>query len=109
MSALGQSRHVHRAGPIANARANLPERLARWVLMAHDRVGGDTLTLTHEFLGVMLGVRHAGVTEAMHSLQRKGLIQAKRGQIAVLKRAGLERVAGDSYGLPEQEYRRLIG
>ena len=93
---------------IANARANLPERLARWVLMAHDRVGGDTLTLTHEFLGLMLGVRRAGVTEALHSLQRKGLIRAKRGQIAVLERAGLERVAGDYYGLPEHEYRRLI-
>ena len=94
---------------IANARAKLPERLARWILMAQDRVGGGTLVLTHEFLGLMLGVRRAGVTETMQNLQRRRFIQTKRGQIIVLNRAGLERIAGDYYGVPEQEYRRLIG
>ncbi len=94
---------------IANSRAKLPERLARWILMAQDRVGGDTLDLTHEFLGLMLGVRRAGVTEALQNLQRRRFIQTKRGQIIVLNRAGLERIAGVYYGVPEHEYRRLIG
>jgi CRP-like cAMP-binding protein len=94
---------------IANGRAKLPERLARWILMAQDRVGGGTLVLTHEFLGLMLGVRRAGVTETMQNLQRRRFIQTKRGQIIVLNRAGLERIASDYYGVREQEYRRLIG
>jgi CRP-like cAMP-binding protein len=94
---------------IANARAKVPERLARWLLMAQDRVGGDTLALTHEFLGLMLGVRRAGVTEAVGDLQRRKVIKAQRGVIIVLNRKGLERIAGGFYGLPEQEYRRLLG
>lgn len=77
--------------------------------MAQDRVGGGTLVLTHEFLGLMLAVRRAGVTETMQDLQRRRFIQTKRGQIIVLNRAGLERIAGDYYGVREQEYRRLIG
>jgi CRP-like cAMP-binding protein len=94
---------------IANARAKLPERLARWVLMAQDRIGRETLVLTHEFLGLMLGVRRAGVTESLQDLQRRRLIKAGRGKIVVLDRNGLMRVAGDYYGMPEREYRRLIG
>jgi CRP-like cAMP-binding protein len=94
---------------VANARAKLPERLARWILMAQDRIDGPRLTLTHEFLRLMLGVRRASVTEALQELTRRRLIKAGRGEIIVLNRAGLERVAGDFYGLPEQEYRRLIG
>jgi CRP-like cAMP-binding protein len=94
---------------IANARATLPQRLARWLLMAQDRIGGDTLALTHEFLGLMLAVRRAGVTEALQSLRARHLIKTQRGAIVVLSRSGLERIAVNYYGLPEQEYRRLIG
>ena len=94
---------------IANARANLPVRLARWILMAQDRVGGDDLALTHEFLALMLGVRRPGVTETLQVLSRKRLIKTGRGRIVVLDRKGLERSAGGYYGVPEQEYRRLIG
>ncbi len=93
---------------VANARAKLPERLARWLLMAQDRVGGDTLELTHEFLGLMLGVRRAGVTETLQSLKRRRLIRTSRGTIVVRNRPGLERIAGNFYGAPEREYRRLI-
>ena len=50
---------------IANARSHIDQRLARWILMAHDRTGDETLPLTHEFLALMLGVRRAGVTEAL--------------------------------------------
>ena len=94
---------------IANARASLPERLARWVLMAQDRMDGPKLTLTHEFLRLMLGVRRAGVTEALHDLGHRGLIKTGRGEIIVLDRAGLKRIAGKFYGLPEREHQRLIG
>jgi CRP-like cAMP-binding protein len=93
---------------IANARAKLEERLSRWILMAHDRVGAETLLLTHEFLALMLGVRRAGVTEALHILTMRGLIEASRGQIIVRNRKALERSAGESYGVPEAEYRRLM-
>jgi CRP-like cAMP-binding protein len=94
---------------IANARAKLDERLSRWILMAHDRIAGDTIALTHEFLALMLGVRRAGVTEALQSLTRLKLIEVRRGEIVVLSRQGIERRAGSSYGAPEAEYRRLIG
>jgi CRP-like cAMP-binding protein len=93
---------------IANARATVDERLARWILMAHDRIPGHMLPLTHEFLGLMLGVRRAGVTEALQNLSSHRLIKNRRGEIEVLNRKGLERIAGDLYGTPEAEYRRLI-
>ena len=94
---------------IANARAHIDQRLARWILMAHDRTRDDTLPLTHEFLALMLGVRRAGVTEALQSLKRRKLIETGRNQIRVLSRRGIEQAAGSSYGVPESEYRRLIG
>ena len=94
---------------LSNGRFRVEERLARWILMAHDRVNRDQLPLTHEFLSIMLGVRRAGVTVALHDLQKRGLIGSKRRQIAVLDRAGLERMANGAYGVPEAEYRRLIG
>jgi len=94
---------------IANARAKLDERLARWILMAHDRLDDKSLPLTHEFLALMLGVLRAGVTEALHALKARKLIQSARGAIVVLNRKGIERMAGAAYGTPEAEYRRLIG
>jgi CRP-like cAMP-binding protein len=94
---------------IANARANIDRRLARWILMAHDRTHNDTLPLTHEFLALMLGVRRPGVTDALQKLKRRKLIDTGRNRILVRNRKGIERVAQGSYGVPEQEYRRLIG
>jgi CRP-like cAMP-binding protein len=94
---------------IANARAPIDQRLARWILMAHDRTSDNTLPLTHEFISLMLGVRRAGVTEALNSLKRRKLIDTGRNKIVVLNRKGIERAAGKSYGTPEKEYRRLIG
>ncbi len=94
---------------LSNGSHRIEERLARWLLMCHDRLDGDDLPLTHEFIAIMLAVRRAGVTEAINILERQGIIQAKRGNIVVLDRARLEEAAGDSYGVPEAEYRRLIG
>jgi CRP-like cAMP-binding protein len=94
---------------ICNAQSKVDVRLARWLLMAHDRIGDDTLPLTHEFLSPMLGVRRAGVTEALNALRQQGLISYQRGQITVKDRKGMEHTAGEAYGTPEAEYRRLIG
>ena len=94
---------------MANARANIAQRLARWILMAHDRTLDNTLLLTHEFLALMLGVRRAGVTEALQSLTQRKLIETGRNCIVVLNRKGIGQVAGSFYGVPEKEYRRLIG
>jgi hypothetical protein len=94
---------------VANGRGKLEERLARWLLMAHDRLDGDELPLTHEFLSMMLGVRRAGVTTAFHLLEKKGLVGATRGLISVVDRGGLEETAGEYYGLSEKEYKRLTG
>jgi CRP-like cAMP-binding protein len=94
---------------ICNAHFKLDVRLARWLLMAQDRIGEDTLPLTHEFLSLMLGVRRAGVTETLHALREQGLISYGRGLITVEDRKGMERKAGAAYGVPEAEYRRLIG
>jgi CRP-like cAMP-binding protein len=94
---------------LANGRANIDERLARWILMAHDRLDGDELQLTHEFLALMLGVRRPGVTVALHYLEGKRLIKSTRGLVTVLDREGLEEIAGGSYGVPEAEYARLFG
>jgi hypothetical protein len=93
---------------VANARAKIGPRLARWLLMAHDRLPGNTLDITHEFLAVMLACRRAGVTEALHVLAAEELISIGRRQIKLLDRKGLERTAGVYYGVPEAEYRRLM-
>jgi CRP-like cAMP-binding protein len=93
---------------LANGSYRIEERLARWLLMCHDRVDGNDLSTTHEFLSLMLGVRRAGVTDTLKVLEDRGLIATKRGQVTVLDRAKLETVAGDSYGVPEAEYVRLF-
>ena len=56
----------------SNGTATLEERLARWLLMANDRLDGDEIPLTHEFLSLMLGVRRAGVTVALNYLEHRG-------------------------------------
>ena len=93
---------------VANARAKISQRLARWLLMAHDRVPGNDLPLTHEFLALMMGVRRAGVTDALKDFTQRKLIRARRGIITVVNRRAIESIAGNFYGIPETEYRRLM-
>lgn len=93
----------------ANGKANIESRLARWLLMAADRQDTSDLPLTHEFLAIMLGVRRPGVTGALQALEAQGLVRAGRGVIRVTDRRGLIRVAGESYGIVEAEYTRLLG
>jgi CRP-like cAMP-binding protein len=92
-----------------NARHSIEERLARWLLMAHDRVKADEIPLTHEFLAEMLGVRRAGVTVATHVLEGARIIQARRGRITIIHRAKLEEVSCACYRVVEDERLRLLG
>ena len=94
---------------LANGRGKLDERLARWLLMWHDRIGDDNLTITHEFLALLLGVRRQGVTVALHDLEGQGLIRSMRNQVRILDRDGLQLAANGFYGIPEAEYDRSIG
>lgn len=93
---------------LSNLNDAIDKRLARWLLMNHDRLVGDRIELTHEQLGVMLGVRRATVTDTLHILEGKGLIRATRGVIEVRDRRKLLELAGESYGAAETEYARFI-
>jgi CRP-like cAMP-binding protein len=91
-----------------NGRHRIEERLARWLLMAHDRADGGEFPMTHEFLSMMLGVRRGGVTIAAGMLQKAGLIRYDRGQVAITDRDGLEAAACDCYGTVRREFERLL-
>jgi CRP-like cAMP-binding protein len=91
-----------------NARGNTATRLARWLLMCHDRVEGDEITVTQDFMSFMLGVERPGVTAALRALQKDSFVRKHRGKVEILDRDGLLDLAGDSYGGAEVEYARLI-
>ena len=92
-----------------NAYHHIDQRLARWLLMAHDRVEGDELPMTHEFLSMMLGVRRAGVTVAAGTLQKAGLIRYGQGRIAITDRPSLEAAACECYGATWRAFDRAFG
>jgi CRP-like cAMP-binding protein len=82
---------------LANARNSIEERLARWLLMARDRLDGDEVPLTQEFLAIMLGVRRPRVTTALQNLERKGLIAHQRARITIMDREGLRESSNGAY------------
>ncbi len=84
------------------------ERCARWLLMAHDRVDSDTISLTQEFLSQMLGVRRTGVTLAASALQEAGFISYSRGHIVIRNRAGLESATCECYEVLERYWGKLM-
>jgi CRP-like cAMP-binding protein len=92
-----------------NGRHHTEQRLARWLLMTHDRAEGDSFPMTHEFLGLMLGVRRAGITIAAGLLQKAGFIRYERGQMEVTDRPGLESVACECYGIVRRAQDQLLG
>ena len=94
---------------LVNGRGKIHERLSRWLLMADDRTDGSILKLTHEGLSLMLGVRRAGITNALNALKKRGILDAQRGAISILDRDALKESANGSYGGPELEYQRLFG
>jgi CRP-like cAMP-binding protein len=83
---------------------HIAPRLARWILMSHDRAHCDTFRMTHEFLGHMLGVRRVGITTAAAVLQRRGLIEYRRGLLTVLDRSGLEQASCACYAADLRAY-----
>jgi CRP-like cAMP-binding protein len=86
---------------LANGRSKIEERLARWLLMADDRIDGDEVPLTHEFLSLMLGTQRSGVTIAIEALRGEGLIATRRGAIAILDRKAMEKRSNGTYVPPE--------
>jgi CRP-like cAMP-binding protein len=84
------------------------ERLSRWLLMSHDRVGVDEFLITHEFLGQMLGSRRATVTLSAGLLQAAGLIRYHRGTVTIVDREGLESVSCECYQVIKDELERVL-
>lgn len=91
-----------------NRHHTLEQKVCRWLLSCLDRVSSGTLTITHELLANLLGVRREGVTAAAGDLRLAGLIQYRRGHITVLDRRGLEARVCECYAVVKREYERLL-
>jgi len=87
---------------------SIERRMARWILLYHDRVREDDICMTHEEFRLMLGVRRSSVTDALHRLEDEQAIQSLRGRVVVRDRAKLMLLAADTYGFAEDEYQRLL-
>lgn len=87
----------------------IQQRCCRWLLTTLDRMKSNVVPLTHEFLGIMLGVRRASVTEVLRSLHEQGLVHNSRGAITVLNRQGLEELSCECYRKVRLEFDRLLG
>ena len=93
---------------VCNRHHSIDQQLCRCLLLNLDRLGGNTIVMTHELIAGMLGVRREGVTETALKLQTAGLIRYSRGRITVLDRGGLERRACECYAVVRKEYDRLL-
>jgi CRP-like cAMP-binding protein len=87
---------------------SMEQRLARWLLMASDRIASDTMPMTHEFLAQMLGVRRSGVTLVCGELQRSGLIGYHHGTMTILNREGVQALACECYRLDHERLNQPI-
>jgi CRP-like cAMP-binding protein len=105
-----EAMHAHTAQTAAcNGRHELEQRLARWLLMAHDRTDGDELLITQEFLSLMLCVYRPSVTVVAGVLQRAGIIRYSKGSIIILDREALEATACDCYRTVQDRFYYLLG
>ena len=102
MIQIAQTAACNRSHPLGG-------RLARWLLMTHDRAMDDELLLTHDFIAIMLGTRRAGVSEAAGKLQSDGVITYKRGRIQIADREALESISCECYRIVKTEFERLLG
>ena len=87
-----------------NGRHHIEQRLARWLLMTHDRVGEDSFFMTQEFMSTMLGVRRPGVTLAIGALQRAGLVRHDKSHVRMIDRPGLEAASCECYELVRRRF-----
>lgn len=87
----------YQQGAACNAFHEAEARLARWLLQTRDRIDGDIIPLTQEFLAQMLGVRRTTVTLIARTLQKRGLVRYRRGKIEIIDRGGLEECACECY------------
>ena len=92
-----------------NGRHALEQRLARWLLMAHDRSAGDELPVTQDLMAMMLGVHRPSVTVAAGALQRAGLVRYSGGRVTVLDRPGLEAASCECYASVKKRFTALLG
>ena len=92
-----------------NALHSVEARFCRWLLTCHDRISGDTVALTQEFLADMLGVQRTTVTAVARSLQEKGVIRYRRGVVDIIDRQGLQALTCECYGVIRKTYQRLLG
>jgi CRP-like cAMP-binding protein len=93
---------------VCNRHHSVEQQLCRTLLLTLERLNGTSLTLTHELIASILGVRREGVSEAAGNLQRAGLIRYSRGHIEVLDRAGLQKAACECYRVVKVEFERLL-
>ena len=93
---------------LSNGRSKIDERLARWLLMAHDRMGTDEFKLTQEFAAMMLGAARPTVTIVAGTLQRAGLITYRRGRITIVDRDRLESASCECYEATTRLLRSVI-
>ena len=91
-----------------NAMHTTEERICRWLLMMHDRAGGEALPYTHEFLAHILGVNRKSVTLAAQSMQTAGLISYRRGTIQVLDRAAMEEASCECYAIVKERFEAFL-
>jgi hypothetical protein len=87
----------------------IEQRLARWLLMTHDRVLGDNFSITQDFLAQMMGVRRASVSDAASQMQESGYIRYLRGIMTIVDRLGLEELTCECYWVVAREWDRLLG
>ena len=92
-----------------NGRHAIDRRLARWLLVMHDRAEADEFPMTHEFASLMLGTARPGISVAAAVLQRAGIIRYTHGRVAVLDRAGLEAASCECYGTVREQFEYLLG
>lgn len=92
----------------ASAHSHVGARVARWLLMAHDRSDGDVIGVTHANLSASVGVQRSGVTHALQDFESMRAIKAARASVTIVAREKLEAVAGPAYGPAEAAYRTLI-
>ncbi|MFC7418436.1 Crp/Fnr family transcriptional regulator [Iodobacter arcticus] len=93
---------------VCNRYHSLDQQLCRWLLLTLDRLSGNNITMTHELIANMLGVRRESITEAAGNLQKLGLIQYSRGRIIVLDRKGVEKRSCECYQVVKKEFNRLL-